>query len=73
MSATFETIDAEDTEDPRMDLEFKAPDGETVTLSLLLTVDGDLRKVYPQLESLSEREALHYVAKLLFDDATRGM
>lgn len=68
---TNTTITAE--EDPQMVLTFKAEDGEEVKLTVTVSVEGDIRKTWPELVGFEEREAVHVAADWLFQDISRDM
>lgn len=59
------------TEDPSLVLTFSGEGGSEVTMKVTVGVEGDLRTVWPDLEGLDEREALHAVANDLFMYLTR--
>lgn len=70
----FSSYDQPETEDPRLDLVFNVKDSEEqITVSVTVSSDGDVRRVWDELGDLSQGAALHELARSLFQDLTRDV
>lgn len=73
MSAKQVVNNIAEDDDPQVVLTFNGKDDEKVTLTVTVTIEGDARKVWEELADLSERAAVHEVAKDIFLDLTRDV
>lgn len=70
----FSSYDQPENENPRLDLVFNVKDSEEqITVSVTVSSDGDVRRIWEELGGLSEGAALHEMARELFQDMVRDV
>ena len=62
----FINTQVDESVDPSMVMTFKTDDGDSVAVTVTVSTDGDLRRVWADLNDFSEREALHQFAGEMF-------
>ena len=62
----FINTQVDESVDPSMVMTFRTDDDDSVAVTVTVSSDGDLRRVWSDLNDFSEREALHQFAGEMF-------